>query len=72
MKACLDEVPLLQIQRCVILSFNVSNLTNKFYLSQDMQINQLALLMPIHRARPDRLPFGQTENIMGARFLPKP
>jgi hypothetical protein len=72
MKACLDDVPLLQIQRCVIFSFNVGNLTNKFYLSRDMQIDQLALSMPIHRARPDRLPFGQTENIMGtARFLPK-
>jgi hypothetical protein len=68
MKACLDNVPLVQIKRCVTLSFYFTSLI--FHLSRGMQIDQLALSMHMHRVPPDRLPFGRTESIMDTAHSP--
>ena len=70
MKACLDNIPLIQIQRCVTtLSFTLTLLI--LHLSWGTQINQLALLTHMCKVPPDRLLFGQTKSIMDTTHFPR-
>jgi hypothetical protein len=65
MKACLDNVPLVQIQRCVKLSFNLTSLT--FHLSR--YANRSACFIDAY-AQPDQLLFGQTKGTMDTIHSP--